>query len=200
VVINNFKENPDSGIGMGADVVSPCPSTVMTKKSRPVVGYQKYSEMEYTELMNWQVQEHEEYSKWFEAQKTGIQNEILAVVRILSREGPTLSRPYVDTLQGSEHPNLKELRVQYRGEPWRILFAFDPERRAILLLGGNKTGNKRWYLENIPLADVRFTSHLNQLAKLQKEQQKQEQQDGNLRRADGKSKSRKTGKNRGKNR
>ena len=58
---------------------------------------------------------------------------------------------------------MKELRVQFRGAPWRILFAFDAERKAILLVGGNKQGNKRWYKENIPIADKRFKEYLEQL-------------------------------------
>jgi hypothetical protein len=78
-------------------------------------------------------------------------------------EGPLLGRPYVDTLKGSKYPNLKELRVQYKGEPWRILFAFDPIRQAIVLVGGNKTGDKRWYEKNIPIAETRFTEHLKTL-------------------------------------
>ena len=79
---------------------------------------------------------------------------------LLKLEGPLLGRPYVDTLKGSQYPNLKELRVQHRGEPWRILFAFDPLRQAIVLVGGNKTRDKRWYEKNIPIAETRFNEHL----------------------------------------
>ena len=78
-------------------------------------------------------------------------------------EGPLLGRPYVDTLKGSQYPNLKELRVQHRGEPWRIFFAFDPLRQAIVLVGGNKTGDKRWYEKNMPIAENRFAQHLAEL-------------------------------------
>ncbi len=69
----------------------------------------------------------------------------------------------MDTLEESSFKNMKELRVQFRGSPWRILFAFDSERKAILLVGGNKQGNKRWYKENIPIADKRFKEYLEQL-------------------------------------
>ena len=89
---------------------------------------------------------------------------------------------------------MKELRVQYRGEPWRILFAFDPKRSAILLLGGNKAGNARWYTENLPIADKRFTQHLEEL------QHKKEMKNGEPRGKDGPTNTRKKGKNRGKNR
>ena len=59
--------------------------------------------------------------------------------------------------------NMKELRVQFKGEPWRILFAFDPDRAAILLVGGNKRGDKRWYKKHLPIADERFRRHLERL-------------------------------------
>ncbi len=144
--------------------------------------------------MDWQVEEHSQYTDWFEEQEEDLQDEILAVVGLLKREGPMLSRPYADTLEASKHPNMKELRVQYRGQPWRILFAFDPKRSAILLLGGNKTGNARWYKENIPIADKRFTQHLERL------QNKKEMKYGNARRKNGSADARKKGKNRGKNR
>jgi len=74
---------------------------------------------------------------------------------------------------------MKELRVQHKGEPWRIIFAFDPERKGILLLGGNKTGNARWYETNIPIADKRYSEHLEQLTT-------EEKQDDNPRRKNGK--------------
>jgi hypothetical protein len=85
---------------------------------------------------------------------------------LLKQEGPLLARPYVDTLKGSRYPNLKELRVQHGGEPWRILFAFDPVRQAIVLVGGNKTGDKRWDEKNMPIAEQRFTEYLESLEDL----------------------------------
>jgi hypothetical protein len=71
-----------------------------------------------------------------------------------------LGRPYVDTIKGSAFTNMKELRVQYDGNPYRILFAFDPQRQAVLLIGGNKRGDKRWYEKNIPIAERRFAEYL----------------------------------------
>jgi hypothetical protein len=144
--------------------------------------------------MNWHIQEHEQYTEWFEDQEEDLQDEILAVVGLLNREGPMLSRPYADTLEASQHSNMKELRVQYRGEPWRILFAFDPKRSAILLLGGNKTGSARWYKENIPIADKRFTEHLKRLQNNQ-----EDKTNDHTRRKNGPTDSRKKSKNRGKN-
>jgi hypothetical protein len=92
-----------------------------------------------------------------------LQDEVLAIVKVLAESGPKLGRPRVDTLKGSAFNNMKELRIQYQGEPWRILFAFDPLRQAILLIGGNKSGNKRWYKENISLADQRYEQYLETL-------------------------------------
>ncbi|WP_337177878.1 type II toxin-antitoxin system RelE/ParE family toxin [Paludisphaera sp.] len=73
-----------------------------------------------------------------------VREAILAKVELLREEGPNLGRPAVDTARGSIFTNMKELRVQHAGQPWRVLFAFDPARRAILLVGGNKAGDKRW--------------------------------------------------------
>lgn len=87
---------------------------------------------------------------------------LLAALRVLRDRGPTLGRPLVDTLEGSRHKNMKELRPGSTGRSEiRVLFAFDPERRAILLVGGDKSGDwSRWYDVNIPVADERFDAHL----------------------------------------
>ena len=77
--------------------------------------------------------------------------------------GPTLGRPQVDTLAGATLTNLKELRIQIQGDPWRVLFAFDPKRQAIILVGGNKRGDKRWYRKNIPIAEERYRRHLESM-------------------------------------
>lgn len=151
--------------------------------------------MEYILDMTWQVKECEAYTSWFETHSSELQDEILAKVGVLRREGPGLGRPVVDTLEGSEYSNMKELRVQYQGEPWRILFAFDPGREAILLLGGNKTGNDQWYEENIPIADKRYAEHLDALRQKREEEKKHD----HIRRKNGSSVPRKKGKNRGKN-
>ncbi len=82
---------------------------------------------------------------------------------VVARVGPALGRPRVDTVKGSAFSNMKELRIQYRGDPWRVLFAFDPRRNAILLVGGNKSESKRWYDVHIAIADDRFRRHLERL-------------------------------------
>lgn len=110
--------------------------------------------------MEWKVLLYQDFEKWLLEQNEGVRTSILSYAKLLAQFGPNLGRPHVDTLQGSTLPNLKELRVQHQGDPWRILFAFDPERQAILLLGGNKQGDKRWYKKAIPLAEARYLQHL----------------------------------------
>jgi hypothetical protein len=113
--------------------------------------------------MKWEIAFDEEFAEWILVLKTGVRRKILATIPILGEYGPTLGRPRVDTVKGSAYPNMKELRVQHAGEPWRILFAFDPERSAVLLLGGNKARDKQWYERNIPIADARYARHLAKL-------------------------------------
>ena len=113
--------------------------------------------------MEWDVQFDEDFLLWFGGLPEALQDEIFAHARLLRVRGPQLGRPYVDTLEASEFTNMKELRVQFQGDPWRILFAFDPNRAAILLVGGNKRGDRRWYKKHLPIADARFQRHLERL-------------------------------------
>ncbi len=113
--------------------------------------------------MSWSISMHPEFEKWILALEREERIELLANVALLEEAGPNLGRPSVDTLKGSKFKNMKELRVQLKGKLWRILFAFDPKRSAILLIGGNKGGDDRWYKINIPIADARFAEHLKKL-------------------------------------
>ncbi len=115
--------------------------------------------------MAYTVNASEEFSEWFSTQEKPLRRTIAAHIGLLEEQGPQLRRPYADTLEGSRLSNLKELRVQHRGEPYRILYAFDPERQALLLIGGNKAGDKRWYKRMIPLAEAIFERHLESLEK-----------------------------------
>lgn len=108
----------------------------------------------------WEVLFDENYLEEFRALDLTVQEAILIKVALLREQGPNLGRPSVDTVEGSTFSNMKELRVQHKRQPWRILFAFDPARRAILLVGGDKSGDKRWYRRFIPIADARFRRHL----------------------------------------
>ncbi|KPH83178.1 hypothetical protein AE618_00110 [Bosea vaviloviae] len=98
--------------------------------------------------------------RWFLNLESSIRVEIAAKISLLQQVGPTLGRPHADTLKGSAYPNMKELRVQIGGDPWRIFFAFDPRRSAILLVDGNKGGDGRFHEVNLPIADERYRDHL----------------------------------------
>lgn len=89
-------------------------------------------------------------------------DQLIAAIELLQENGPQLGRPIVDTVRGSSYKNMKELRPGSSGKSeLRMLFAFDPQRQAIMLVAGDKAGNwKKWYRENIPIADARFTEHL----------------------------------------
>lgn len=125
----------------------------------------KIPQQEYIPYMEYKILMHKKFIEWLEKQKPDLQEEILANTALLKEFGPNLGRPKVDTLKGTRHSNLKELRIQYKGEPWRILFAFDPERSAILLIGGNKKVSKRWYKDNIYEAEKRLDEHLSSIVK-----------------------------------
>lgn len=103
--------------------------------------------------------------KWLTSLDQSSYEQVVAALELLAERGPQLGRPLVDTVVGSRHKNMKELRPGSSGRSeLRVLFAFDPERRAILLVAGDKAGNwASWYRENIPVADDRFTGHLDYL-------------------------------------
>ncbi len=113
----------------------------------------------------WVVRETDEFREWFRGQESALQDDIIEHVKILAEIGPTLGRHYVDHLHNSRHTNMKELRVQSKGKPIRVLFVFDPERQAVLLVAGDKSslGDKRFYKKMIPLADMLFDEYLRRL-------------------------------------
>ena len=112
--------------------------------------------------MKWGVLFHEDFDPEFNALPEDVQDELLAHASMLQIFGPALGRPWVDTLKGSHHANMKELRFEAADGVWRVAFAFDPHRRAILLVCGNKSGGseKRFYRGLIRNADKRFDDHL----------------------------------------
>jgi len=108
----------------------------------------------------WDVLYTDEFGAWFETLTEDQQDAVTARVELLEGAGPALGRPTVDTIVGSRHPNMKELRVS-KGGAIRILFAFDPQRHAVLLVGGDKTGQwTSWYETAIPVADNLFDESL----------------------------------------
>lgn len=92
--------------------------------------------------MAWDVEFTDEFGAWWDGLTEAEQDSVAADVRVLGEFGPALGRPHVDKVKGSRFLNMKELRVQYAGKPYRILFAFDPRRTALLLIGGNKNGQR----------------------------------------------------------
>jgi hypothetical protein len=115
--------------------------------------------------VSWVVEIGDEFEPEFDALHEDVQAEILALARLLQQFGPQLGRPRVDTLNGSRHANMKELRFSAAGGEWRVAFAFDTKRKAILLVAGDKSGasEKRFYREMIRRADQRFDGHLARL-------------------------------------
>lgn len=115
--------------------------------------------------MAWEVEHTDEFAAWWDTLSEHEQAAVAASVRLLEEDGPNLGRPAVDTVKGSRHPNMKELRIQAQGRPLRTFFAFDPRRTAILLIGGDKTGDNRFYDRMIPIADGLFDVYLEELRK-----------------------------------
>jgi len=125
--------------------------------------------------MSWDVEFYEAFEPEFDALSEAVQNELLAFAKLLERFGPTLGRPHADTLSGSTHANMKELRFEADRGVWRVAFAFDPERKAILLVAGDKSGvsGKRFYKALLRKADDRFNQHLARLKEAARAKKKQ---------------------------
>jgi hypothetical protein len=115
--------------------------------------------------MEWSVAYHPEFLSELLAESEAVQDEVFALAELLKLRGPQLSRPRCDTLNGSRYPNMKELRFSLPDGEWRVAFAFDPRRQAILLVGGKKSGmpKRRFYKDLIRVADRRFADHLTTL-------------------------------------
>ena len=112
----------------------------------------------------WTVEFHPRFKPEFDRFSKAVRMELAARIVRLQETGPQLGRPAVDTLNGSRFANMKELRFSADGGAWRVAFAFDPERRAILLVGGDKAGvsENRFYRNLIAVADRRFQQHLEE--------------------------------------
>ena len=115
--------------------------------------------------MMWAVLLHDAFDAELNDLPEAVQDEVLALMGLLKQFGPALGRPRVDTLKGSRHANMKELRFDAADGVWRVAFAFDPKRQAILLVGGDKSGGseKRFYRQLIKKADARFDEHVTRV-------------------------------------
>ena len=116
-------------------------------------------------MREWNVEFCDEFDVEFEALSEAVQDELVAKAKLLNARGPLLNRPHVDTLNGSKHSNMKELRFSADEGVWRVAFAFDPKRTAIILIAGDKAGKneKQFYRKLIATADKRFDRHLAKL-------------------------------------
>ncbi len=110
--------------------------------------------------MMWTIERTDEIEKWITQLDDDAKEAIYKNLLILKNIGPSLGRPYVDSIKESKYKNMKELRVQNKKRLYRIFFAFDPDRDAILLIGGDKRGDKRFYQRLIPIADELYEKYL----------------------------------------
>jgi len=113
--------------------------------------------------MTHEVEYTNEFGDWWASLSDDEQNDTTAVVELLMEHGPHLRFPCSSGVSGSRHGHMRELRVQSGGQPLRIFYAFDPRRSAILLIGGDKTGNARFYKQYVPVADRLYDDYLEEL-------------------------------------
>jgi hypothetical protein len=115
--------------------------------------------------MLWEVIATDVFDGWFGQLTQKERKRVAASIGLLEQFGPALRHPHSSDIRGSRHGGMRELRIQVGGLPYRVLYAFDPNRDAILLLGGDKTGDEAWYTKNVPIADDLFDQHLEALKK-----------------------------------
>ena len=113
--------------------------------------------------MSWEVEYTDEFEQWWLGIDESVQDGIDRAVYLLQDRGPTLPFPHSSDIRGSKHGNMRELRVQVGGDPYRIFYAFDPRRAALLLIGGNKSGDDQFYERMVPIADRIYDQHLKEL-------------------------------------
>lgn len=113
----------------------------------------------YSESGSWEIVIHPIVRQWLDSLRRSDYKKVFTALEALEEQGPNLGRPFADQVKNSRYKNMKELRP--RGKNLRLLFAFDPNRKAIILVAGDKTNNWiKWYEQNIPIADQRFSEHL----------------------------------------
>jgi hypothetical protein len=115
--------------------------------------------------VNWEIEYTNEFEIWWQTLSEEQQNDIVSVVQLLEEKGTQLPFPYSSGVKGSKHSHLRELRIQSCGNPIRIFYAFDPRRVAILLIGGDKTGDDRFYDKYIPIADRLYEEYLQEITR-----------------------------------
>ncbi len=113
--------------------------------------------------MMWDIEFTNEFGDWWSGLTEAEQDAVARSVGLLREFGPSLPFPHSSGINGSRHSHMRELRVQHRGRPFRVLYAFDPRRAAILLIGGDKTGDGQWYRTFVSRADRLYDEHLAEL-------------------------------------
>lgn len=113
----------------------------------------------------WEVEYTDEFGIWWDTLSEKEQISVAAHVELLEKLGPNLKFPYSSGIKNSKYSHIRELRIQHAGNPYRILYIFDTRRIALLLIGGKKTGNTKWYDEFISIAEKLYTKHLKTLEK-----------------------------------
>ena len=127
--------------------------------------------------MAWEVEYTDEWGEWWNTLDEEEQDSVASVVGLLEERGPSLPHPFSSGIEGSKHARMRELRIQHQGKPYRILYAFDPRRTAIMLIGGCKEGDDRWYDKYVPWADKLYDGHLKILEKEKVEAQRKKQRE-----------------------
>jgi hypothetical protein len=115
--------------------------------------------------VSWDVEYTDEFGEWWNSLTDTEQDDFTAVVALLMEHGPQLPFPYSSGIESSKHDHMRELRVQSSGKPLRGFYAFDPRRTAILLIGGGKTGDDRFYKTMVPIADRLYDDYIAELRK-----------------------------------
>jgi len=115
--------------------------------------------------VGWDIEYTDEFGAWWNSLSEEEQDRIAVSVGLLNERGPNLPSPHSSAITTSKRSHMRELRIQHEGHPYRVLYAFDPLRSALLLIGGNKTGDNRWYEVFVPLADRLYDEHLLALKK-----------------------------------
>ena len=121
--------------------------------------YKLYSRR-YSSCQTWEVGCTDEFGNWWNGLTENAQEDVDVGIRLLEARGPRLGYPYSSKIQSSRHSHLRELRIRSSGKPLRIFYAFDPQRRAVLLVGGDKKGDDRFYQRLVPIADRLYDQHL----------------------------------------
>jgi hypothetical protein len=113
--------------------------------------------------VEWEIEVTGELERWWDSLSEAEQEDVRACVLLLREFGPALHFPFSTGILTSKHPHMRELRIQHSGEPYRVLYAFDPRRTAILLIGGKKTGGRRWYETTVRIADRLYDEYIAEL-------------------------------------